>query len=409
MPSSSSESGLREPSRLIILAQYVDAAENSTGYYWSKIIRGMAREFDQVCVICPESSFRRVADPPERVVYLPFKDGGFNKNKLGLRLLGQSIQSLHIARALLSKVRRGDAVFTGTNPALSIYFISLVKRFRAFRWALLVHDVFPENLISAGVVGKRGILYRILKRSFDRAYRSPDVLIAIGRDMRELLAQKTGNNANVVFVPNWVDPADVAPKPRDSSGLLAGRGWKDRVVFQFFGNLGRVQGVENMLNALGLVKSARASFIFIGSGARSGVIARFIAEHPHLEVALVPGLPFADNNAGLSACDVAIVSLGSGMKGLAVPSKAYFSLAADKPLLVVSEEGSELHLLLEEEESIGWFCRCEDPVALAGMIDAICDLDLGKLAGKPRRVAVEKFGSAAAIGQYARFIREMTS
>ena len=257
------------------------------------------------------------------------------------------------------------------------------------------------------MVLNKGILYGILKRSFDRAYRSPDVLIAIGRDMRELLIQKTGNHAKVVFVPNWVDPADVAAKPRDSSGLLAGRGWKDRVVFQFFGNLGRVQGVENMLNALGLVKSARASFLFIGSGARSALIERFIAEHPHLDVALVPGVPFADNNAGLSACDVAIVSLGRGMKGLAVPSKSYFSLAADKPLLVVSEEGSELHQLLGEEKSIGWFCRSGDPVALAGMIDAICEQDLGRLAGKPRRVAVEKFGSATAIGQYTRCIREM--
>jgi hypothetical protein len=73
-----------------------------------------------------------------------------------------------------------------------------------------------------------------------------------------------------------------------------------------------------------------------------------------------------------------------GMFGLAVPSKAYFSMAADKPLLVIGDEGAELERTVSTHKGLGWFCKAGDPVALARKIDEICDFDLAAVRGCPR-------------------------
>jgi glycosyltransferase involved in cell wall biosynthesis len=218
--------------------------------------------------------------------------------------------------------------------------------------------------------------------------------------MSELLARKTHRPDKIAYIPNWVDAQDVIPRTR-RSGYLP-EAWNGKIVFQFFGNLGRVQGLPNLLAALALVKHPRAAFVFIGAGSGEALIERFLREHPALCAIRKPALPFSENNIGLAACDVAIVSLAGGMKGLAVPSKAYFSMAADRPLLVIGDPQSELHRLLEEERSIGWYCPPDQPQALAALIDGICERGVDALCAAPREVVVRRFSYADSVRAYAR-------
>ena len=128
---------------------------------------------------------------------------------------------------------------------------------KSFKWMLLVHDVFPENLIAAKVFESKSLLYRSVKYLFDKVYSSADTLIAIGRDMQILLKIKTKSINRIEYVPNWVDPNDVYPLTRDCSGLIHNHGFDGKVVFQFFGNLGRLQGIQNLLNAILLVENEK--------------------------------------------------------------------------------------------------------------------------------------------------------
>jgi glycosyltransferase involved in cell wall biosynthesis len=399
----------RAGKRLVILSEFVDATQNSTGYYWSKIIAGLAGEFRELLVICPRSSYERVAVKDASVTYVPFHTRPFDKNRLKSRLIGQFIQSCRACVTLVRHVRSGDLVFSGTNPPSSILCIALLKKLMGFHWVLLVHDLFPENLAAAGITRGEGLLFWILRRLFNGAYASVDSMFAIGRDMLPLLVEKSRSKSKVVYISNWVDPVDVQVASRESNRLLQGLEWEHKVVFQFFGNLGRVQGLSDILRALALVTNERAAFIFIGSGAESDAVTRFIEGRPSMNIKHHPQLPFAENDLGLSACDVALVTLGVGMKGLAVPSKAYFSMAADKPLLIVADRDSELHRLWSEEPSIGWYCESGDPTGLARMIDDICEQRLDKYKGLPRSVLESKFSYADAVRIYAENIRETWS
>jgi hypothetical protein len=95
------------------------------------------------------------------------------------------------------------------------------------------------------------------------------------------------------------------------------------------------------------------------------------------------------------------------MNGLGVPSKAYFSLAANKPLLVLTEENSELFYLISEGDKVGWFCEVSNPVKLASLIDSICRESIADIQDNPRNLMLKKYGNEKAIENYTKCISEL--
>lgn len=390
--------------RVVIVAEFADAARNSTGYYWHKTVKGLAGAGCQVTVVSTQKSLNDAGPLGPKVACYPTAFGQrYRKDGIVSRVLGQVQLSLGLALGTWRVIRRGDVLFCGTNPPFLLVILAIFRLLVGFRWVLLVHDVFPENAVAAGLTSVRSYPYRLVKALFDLTYSRADALIAIGHDMQELLTRKTRGRTTIVVVPNWVDVNEISTSiSRDP--VVSRRVSKEAVVFQYFGNLGRVQGVDLLLDAIRMVKHPRAEFVFIGSGALATRVQEFVYAHPERRISCLPALEFARNNERLLACDVALVSLAPGMFGLAVPSKAYFSMAADKPLLVVGDVGAELERMVSGQQGLGWFCNAGDPVALARLIDNICEFDLSLLKGQPRYYVERNHGWDQAIHRYVRVL-----
>lgn len=100
-----------------------------------------------------------------------------------------------------------------TNPAPVVALISSLRKKCQFKLNILVHDVFPENTIPAGLKLPK-IAYILLKNIFDKAYGRADQLIALGRDMKQVLEQKVAgleNHPKVTIIENWADLDIVSP------------------------------------------------------------------------------------------------------------------------------------------------------------------------------------------------------
>jgi len=385
---------------IFVVSEYVDPQVNSTGYYWSKIINGVSAAFSRVAVICPESSKKgQYPFESDKVSIYPISESSYKKNHLLFRVMGLLNLSFKFFVKILQQVRKNDLIFSGTNPIFLLLCIALSKKFIRFKWVLLVHDVFPNNLAAAGILKKSNPLYQFLDRLFGWAYRSADALIVIGRDMEALFRQKQ-IAAQLIYRPNWVNKNEITPVDRRQSTLIQSLGWENKVVFQFFGNTGRLQGIDNLLNAIKQVTDPRAVFLFIGEGSEFGVIQRFVKAHPQLPIALIANADLSSRSEGLAACDVALVSLKKGMYGVGVPSKSYFSLAADRPILGVMDANSELVQMLNEYAGIGWSCDPDQPEKLAARIDEICQLNLSLNLGKARALMEKNYDEMPAINQY---------
>jgi len=134
--------------------------------------------------------------------------------------------------------------------------------------------------------------------------------------------------------------------------------------------LGRLQNLELILEAIRYVKNKNIHFLIIGEGVMEAYIEEFLQNNPELQITYINNGFHAERNKVLSSCDISIVSLKQGMYGLGVPSKAYFALAADKPIFVISDTGSELERLLREKR-IGWHCEPGNAKTIADKIDNI--------------------------------------
>ncbi|TDH75628.1 glycosyltransferase family 4 protein, partial [Acinetobacter baumannii] len=276
-------------------------------------------------------------------------------------------------------------VVSGTNPLFLLVLLAFLRVFIPFKWYLLVHDVFPENLVPAGILKKDSVLFKIMNFIFNRIYSRADHLIVIGRDMKNLMRQKTGSD-NITVIPNWVDFTEIDVRQKQQSSIISSLGWNENIVFQFFGNMGRVQGISNLLAAINLINNPSAKFLFIGGGNDAQLVKEFAEDEANKnKVAYIGELAAQRRSLGLSSCDIAIVTLAEGMLGLGVPSKAYFTMAADRPILAIMEEDAEVANMVKEH-SIGWVCEPNDPVRLASLIDEICRTKLNKLSNSPRQI-----------------------
>lgn len=127
-----------------------------------------------------------------------------------------------------------------------------MKRFKKFQLHILVHDVFPENTIPAGIFkNKKSFLYKLIKIIFDKAYSRADHLIVLGRDMKDVISAKVNkynHNVPVSIFPNWADTSQILPGNRDTSTLNK-LGLEDKIVLQYAGNIGRVLGLESLIEA----------------------------------------------------------------------------------------------------------------------------------------------------------------
>lgn len=378
--------------RIIIATEYVDESQNSTGYFWSRISAGLKTDGFDLVVLKPRSLNK-------------YESFGGHSGILK-KMLKQVGVSFDLIFQLRKAIRKNSIVFTGTNPAILLCLMPVLKALFGFNWVLLVHDVFPDNLLAAGLVKRDNPFFKLAKYYFSWVYAAPDKLLCIGRDMQALLCQKTSGRARTVFIPNWANGNDVYPLPRGEMELFKKCGWEDHVVFQFFGNIGRVQGVDNLLEAISLVTAKNAAFIFIGGGAMVPVVERFIEAHPSKSIKFLGPMPLDQKNKGLAMCDVALVSLEAGMFGLGVPSKSYFSLAAGKPILAAVEASSEIGLMLGEYP-VGWRCDPGSPQQLAAVIDEICRAPERISEKMPREIFLKNYSEDVVLSQISATLRSV--
>lgn len=330
------------PKKLWIITELFPPDETSTSYIMGEIANAMAKKYS-VGVICgPEVYDKRKKIDVEHRFELHegievHRAGGTGLDKN--TAVGKAISFLLMSKRMMSLVRKyvreGDKVLMVTNPAPMVPLMAWLKRRIGFELNILVHDVFPENTRPAGL---KLPLYGMFKRVFDKAYSNADQLIALGRDMKNVLARKVARynqNTKIVVIENWADIINIRPKPFPEG----------KIVLEYAGNIGRVQGLEKVIDVL----PDDIEFHLYGTGAME----ERLKEKGHENVFFHGPYFRSRQNDVLAACDMAVVTLQEGMYGLGVPSKTYNILASGRPILFFGPEDSEIDLLVREN-NIGY-------------------------------------------------------
>lgn len=351
-----------------VISEYYYPIVTSTGYYMTEIAESLAKKELDIHVICTSAKYNETNDYRlnkneihNGVTIHRVLVGSIDKNNFVKRTFRLLISSIQLFIKILANVNKKDEVFVVTNPAFLLLFMPIIKSLKKVKYKLLVHDIFPENLSAIGQISSSSLTYKFLKKLFDKAYSKADVCISIGRDMTEIIKRKVENRSLITLIPNWADNKDVFPLSKTDTSTCMALNKENKFIFQFAGNLGHAQGLDNILEAISLIDNSNIHFLFIGGGAKYEIIKEFSNNRDNVSL-----LGFQDRSKQsdfLNACDVAIVTLSDGMYGLGVPSKSYNIMAAGKPILMVGEENSEIALCIKEY-NLGWIIEPNNPIAL---------------------------------------------
>ena len=386
--------------KIFLISEYILPTQNTTGYLFHKLHKNLKQQYgDNLKILVKEDPVHKIEDA------ILVADVNLNKKKLIQRLFFELIISFKFFSKILQNVGKGDVVFTGTTPILLLPIVYIAKKIKKFNWILLVHDVFPENLIAANVLKPNNFFYKILKFFFDKFYAAADKRIVIGKDMKELIDDKVERSDSII-IQNWIDHHDI--EVQEKNNILNTLNWQsEQPIFYFFGNIGRVQGIHNILQALEILPiGKRLKVLFIGGGAYENELIDGINRINDENIKYIGSLDPSKKSEGLNAGDIAIVTLAEGMYGLGVPSKAYYSMAADKPLLAIMEAESEVSSMIKQH-NIGWTVPTGDPQVLANLFLEISQNFNAKKLSSSRKVLIENYSEQIAMEKIVNIIEEV--
>jgi glycosyltransferase involved in cell wall biosynthesis len=398
-----------------IVSELYYPEETSTGYFLTKIAEGLAEE-SSVHVQCSQPTYsgrsRKALKYEERrgVHIHRCWSTTLDKDVLPLRVLNILSITLSFLVNAIRRFRPGDCVLVVTNPPTVPAVIAIASYLRRCRCILIVHDVYPEALIAAGVFRKRSILANTVGWIANILYRQMDRIVVLGRDMASLIEKRLpAGGRRTVSIPNWADLGLVRPMPRKDNRLLLDLGLTSKFVLQYSGNIGRTHGIEQLVNCSErFLEDPSTHFLFIGFGGKKDWLEQSIKERQITNTTLIDYLPRSDLPVSLNACDVAIISFLEGMAGVSVPSRMYNIMAAGKPIIAMADSNSELALVIEEE-NIGWLVSPGDVDGLCGVIiEAKSNAGLlAEMGRRARKAAEAKYSFEAVKTAYLGLVRSI--
>ena len=226
--------------------------------------------------------------------------------------------------------RRYDYIFgfnlgslTDMLPAVVIR--KLYKRPTMF-W---VQDVWPDSVYAYGF--KKTRLLSALLDAFVKFMHHNITAIAISsKGFESKLEPYIKKDLKFTYAPNWADDLDMDMNPIALSVI-------QKVHFTFAGNIGKVQNLENIINAFRLLSDEyqkRTQLNIIGDGSNLANLKKLSNNNPNI---IFHGKQMRENMAKFyKASDFLIVSLiDEPIFSVTVPAKTQTYIAAKKPILAI--------------------------------------------------------------------------
>ena len=350
-----------QPQRLIVLNQMA-------GPLTWELVEDLANSGWSIELLTGHPDTLAKGSQPNLNVYRSFR------YRRGSMLLRSICWTCYMAHAFLWLWRRpkNTPLLIFSNPPMLAWVAATMRRLRGTHFVVMVHDIYPELPVRMGKLKRDGIVERAWSRWNRWAYNLADEVLTLGEYMSRVVqtqfdvATTTAGKVHVIYP--WADTDRIRPMPKEQNPFALKHEQADKLTVMYSGNMGLGHDLETMLAATRHIIDQQAHFLFIGAGPKWSMIDHALRTEQLANVTLLSWLPEEDIPYSLATADIAMVSLESEVAGLAIPSKAFYSLAAGTPLIVISDEDTELARLVQEHQC-GWLVSPGDELALARIVN----------------------------------------
>jgi len=215
------------------------------------------------------------------------------------------------------------SALTGMLPAVLIG--KLYKKSVTF-WAL---DIWPDSVYAYGFKENK-ILSYFLEKFVNFMYHNIDNIAISSKGFKSKLEPYVKSNLTFKYFPQWADELDMSS---DSIDLSA----DDKIQFTFAGNVGKLQNLENIVNAFCLLSNEyqkKSQFNIIGDGSSLDNLKLLASSNQN--IVFHGKKPRSCMSGYYKATDFLIISLiDKPIFSLTVPAKTQTYIAAKKPILAI--------------------------------------------------------------------------
>ena len=339
---------------LIFFTQLYYPDITTTAIIMTDLVEDLASYGRDVKVICaqPTYLFKKICPKDEvhnKVVIKRVWTFLFDKNKILGRLLNSMSCFFAMLITLFSIEKKAILVFN-TNPALLPLLGFIGKKLRNQRYVILVHDLWPELPVHAGMIRKDGLLYKIIDFLNVESFKNASGIITISDKMKERVIHKVPEKEHSIYViHNWADADRLFPVAKREIGLFKELRLNNKKIVMYSGNLGRYQPLEVMIGAANELRDREdILFLFVGNGGKKIKI-KNLAESLELDnIKFLPFQPLDRLPESLSLADVSLMGIYPENEGVIMPSKLYSLLAIGKPIICVADPESEVVKILKQ-------------------------------------------------------------
>jgi len=207
------------------------------------------------------------------------------------------------------------------------------------------YDIYPDIAITTEQIKENSFIHRLMNRINKRMDRNVDQIIALSRDMKAyiLKTRKVIDVDQITVISNWYDNSRFDALGEIEDGEVMKLRKKYSMIILYSGNMGIAQDIQTIIDvAKNLKDKEEILFIFTGNGQKVEHLKAEMVNYQLSNIKCYDFLTGAKLIDMLKVSDVHVVSLISGVEGMAVPSKTYSYMAIGRPIIAIMDDDTDI-------------------------------------------------------------------
>jgi glycosyltransferase involved in cell wall biosynthesis len=314
----------------------------------------------------------------------------YNQKQSYLRRLVSFLSFMLLSIYVGMRTKNIDIIYATSTPLTVGISAMVIKWLKRVPFVFEVRDQWPKIPIEMGIIKNR-VIIKILLWAEKVIYKKSSAIVALSPGMANGIESVLKKRKDIVVIPNCSDTEMFRPDI-DSSAIRQEKGWDNKLVLLHFGAMGRVNGLEFVIEAANRLRSnTEVQFVLVGEGREKASLIKKLEQLGLKNVDILDSVPKEKLVKLVAACDISMIVVANfSILEHNSANKFFDSLSASKPVLL-NYSGWQRKIL--EDNEAGFGCNLYD---IDEFVEKVLYLhshreDLRKMGENARRIAIEKF------------------
>ena len=380
---------MKSNKKLNIIYMTLDDFDNIDNYYGinTDLLREFRNQGHNIYVISPTErkkglKTRIIYD--KGVVILKPKIGNIQKTNI----FEKGISTITISNILIKNIKRKfnnivfDLVLYCTPPITFLSVVKFIKNRDNATTYLLLKDIFPQNAVDFGLLKKtgiKGIIYNYFRNKEKQLYEISDYIGCMSKANVDYIYMNNKNISlqKIEICPNSIDIIDKTLDIKVINNIkIKNKIPLDKKIFIYGGNLGRVQGINFLIECLAKCSNFDdVFFLIVGDGTEYHVLDEYINSSKQKNVKLIKFMPREEYDKLVAISDIGLIFLDYKNTIPNFPSRMLGYMQNKKPILAVTDISTDIGKIIIEG-NFGWWCESNNSNNFVLLIKNILNSDI---------------------------------